>query len=388
MDHKQYTTLLDVLSDLPDPRKARGKRYSWLSLLIVITAGLASGQQSARAIAQWIHLHAVALRQALPDLSCLPSESTIARTIHQIDVSVLEKGVAALNQTAAETEPLSSWITTPCGTRLRAQAIDGKALRGATACGTPTHLVSLVLHACGTTLAQTAVNHKRSEITTVPRLLHDRDLTDTITTMDALLTQRTIAQQICDQNGFYLMVVKANQPQMYDDIALFFELPAIPADLEQLSSVQTSCKAHGRTERRKLECLRTDLSDVNWPGATHIIRRTIQRLVHRTGKSSQTVTYGVTNLPPHETSARLLERLWRGHWAIESKSHYVRDVTMGEDHCHIRRGQAPQALAALRNSLLLLWRRAGWTNIADAIRATAASIPAALSLIGLSPTMT
>jgi predicted transposase YbfD/YdcC len=388
MDHKQYTTLLEVLSDLPDPRNARGKRYPWLLLLILITAGLASGQQSARAIAQWIRLHAVALRHALPDLSRLPSESTIARTIHQIDVAVLEKGVAALHQTAAEAAPFSAWITTPCGTRLRAQALDGKALRGATACGAPTHLVSLVLHTCGTTLAQTAVNYKRSEITTVPRLLHNRDLTDTITTMDALLTQRTIAQQICDQNGFYLMVVKANQPQMYDAIALFFELPASAADQEQLSSVQTTSKAHGRTEQRKLECLRTDLSDLNWPGATHIIRRTIQRLVHRTGKSSQTVTYGVTNLPPHETSARLLERLWRGHWAIESKSHYVRDVTMGEDRCHIRRGQAPQALAALRNSLLLLWRRAGWSNIADAIRATAASIPAALSLIGLSPTMT
>src|SRR5690606_25025113 len=117
-------------------------------------------------------------------------------------------------------------------------------------------------------------------------------------------------------------------------------------------------------------------------------RRTIHRLVHRTGKSSQTVTYGVTNLPPQETSALLLERLWRGHWAIESKSHYVRDVTLGEDRCHIRKGQAAQVLAALRNSLLLLWRRAGWTNIADAIRATAASIPAALSVIGLSPTLT
>lgn len=388
MDHKQYNTLLEALSELPDPRKARGKRYSWLLLLTLLVAGLASGQQSARAIAQWIAFHATPLRQALPDLSRLPSESTIARTVRLIDVSVLEKLVAALNQATYETERLSSQITTPCGTLLLAQAVDGKTLRGATACGAPTHLVSLVLHACGTTLAQAAVKHKRSEISAVPTLLQDRDLTDTITTMDALLTQRTLAQQIQDQHGFYLMIVKANHPQMRDDIALFFQLPAIPADAEQLSCVQTCTKGHGRLETRRLECLRSDLSGLNWPGATHIIRRTTSRLVHRTGKTSQTVTYGITNLPPQETSAMLLETLWRGHWAIESKSHYVRDVTLGEDRCHIRSGQAPEALAALRNTLLLLWRRAGWTNIADAVRATAASVPAALSLIGLSSTLT
>jgi hypothetical protein len=95
------------------------------------------------------------------------------------------------------------------------------------------------------------------------------------------------------------------------------------------------------------------------------------------------VTYGITNLPPRETSAALLETLWRGHWVIESRSHYVRDVTLGEDRNHMHTGQAPEALAALRNGLLALWRRAGWTNIADAVRATAASVAAALTFIGL-----
>lgn len=97
MDHKQHTTLLDVRCDLLDSRKACDKRYSWLSLLIVFTAGLVSDQQNARAITQWIRHYAVALRQAHPDLLHLPSKTTIARTIHQIETSILEKGVAALN---------------------------------------------------------------------------------------------------------------------------------------------------------------------------------------------------------------------------------------------------------------------------------------------------
>jgi hypothetical protein len=94
--------------------------------------------------------------------------------------------------------------------------------------------------------------------------------------------------------------------------------------------------------------------------------------VQKTGKCTVTVTYGITRVPPIEANAALLERLWRGHWTIESQSHYVRDVTLGEDRNHMRTGRAPQALAALRNGLLALWRRAGWTNIADAVRAHAA----------------
>jgi hypothetical protein len=97
---------------------------------------------------------------------------------------------------------------------------------------------------------------------------------------------------------------------------------------------------------------------------------------------TSTVTYGVTNLPPKETSAALLEALWRGHWVIESDSHYVRDVTLGEDRNHMHTGHAPQVLATLRNAFLALWRRAGWTNMADAVRATGASVAAALAFIG------
>jgi hypothetical protein len=70
-------------------------------------------------------------------------------------------------------------MVTPCGTILQAQAVDGKTLRGTTACGVSTHLVSLVQHGSGTTLAQDQVANKRNEITAVPALLAGRDLTDT-----------------------------------------------------------------------------------------------------------------------------------------------------------------------------------------------------------------
>jgi len=194
-------------------------------------------------------------------------------------------------------------------------------------------------------------------------------VTDTIITMDALLTQRTLAEQIIAQGGYYLMIVKANQPHLRDDLALVFDLPAIAADRQRWDRTCTVSKGHGRLETRTLECTTGECAWLGWPGATHVARRTCERQVLKTGKTTRTITYGITNLPPDETSASLLETLWRGHWTIEHGSHDIRDVTLGEDHNHMHTGHAPQALAALRNGLLALWRRAGWTNIADAVRA-------------------
>lgn len=335
-----------------------------------------------------MQLQTASLHTALPVLVRIPSESTLLRTLRLLDVVVLEAAITRLTQPQTAADSVPSQVVTPCGTILHAQAVDGNAVRGATAGGTPTHLVRVVHHGDGVTLTQAAIAHKRSEITAVPALLRGRDLTDTILTMDALLTQRALAQQIIDQGGYYRMMVKANQRHLRDDLALFFDLPAKPADHERWDRVQTVDKAHGRLETRTLESTTGDCPFLNWPGATHIARRTCERHVYRTGKTARTVTYGVTNLPGAESSAALLERLWRGYWAIESRSHYVRDVTLGEDANHMHTGHAPQALAAIRNGLLALWRRAGWSSIADAVRATAATVPAALAFVGGAMTLT
>jgi predicted transposase YbfD/YdcC len=388
MDQVQYSSLLEALAVVPDPRKARGKRYPWLLLLTLLAAGLASGQQTARALAHWLRLHADELKAALPLLVRIPSESTLLRTLRLVDVTVLEAALGRLRPAQTRVQAAAGELVTPLGTRLRALALDGKTLRGASACGAPTHLVSLVQHGSATTLAQVAVGHKRNELSAIPALFDGRSLSDTVITSDALYTQRSFAQRIHDAGGYYLMIAKANQPQLRDDLALFFELPAIRADQEQWDWVETVSKGHGRLERRRLECTSGDCSYVGWPGASLIIRRSCERQILRSGVTTRTVLCGVSNLPLREASAALLEQLWRGHWMIESASHYVRDVSLGEDRNHMRTGQAPQALAALRNSLLTLWRRNGWTNIADAVRATAASVTAALALIGAPTTLT
>ncbi len=104
-----------------------------------------------------------------------------------------------------------------------------------------------------------------------------------------------------------------------------------------------------------------------------------------TGELSEEVSYAVTSLPWATTSAVILERLWRGHWTIENRVHYVCDVTFGEDRHQVWCGKTPQALAAIRNALINLVREHGWTFVPDALRHYGTNVRRALSLIGVCP---
>lgn len=368
---------------MPDPRDKRGQRHAWSHVLVTIVAGLASGYQTARAIAHWTRLHTTSFQTIFPQMRRMPSESTILRALRQLDVEALEAQLAQFTQ--ALTMPGAPAPASPPPAGLQGHALDGKAVRGANAHGTRTHLVSLVQHARGLTLAQTAVAQKRNELTASQRLLDGRDLTGMVITMDALLAQRSLAAQIRAQGGHYLMVIKQNHAQMCDEVAMFFDLPSILADEDDFDQYQSTTKAHGRIETRTLERCRGVCPVWNWPDAVQVLRRTCERLVVKSGTASRAVTYGITSLSPAEAQAVDLEALWRNHWTIENRKHYVRDVTMGEDRNQMHTGHAPQVLAAFRNALIDLWRVHGWTSIAEAVRVCAASLTQTLTLIGAIP---
>ena len=388
MDRTQYSTLMDALKQVPDPRKRRGQRHSWLMLLTILVAGLASGYQSARAIAQWASLHADELQHLLPALQRIPSASTILRTMRQIDGALLDQLVTSYSTSLPTASDLTGCIITHHGEVLQGQALDGKTVRSASAHGDKTHLVSLVQHGSGVTVAQTEVATKQNEISAAPALLRECDLSGSVTTGDALLTQRTIAQQIVSQGGHYLLIVKRNQRQLWEDLELLFRLPPIAADQEIWDQVCQVSKGHGRIETRTLECGTGLVEVLDWPGVGQVARRTCERVVVKTGKRTVEVTFGITSLGPSEAQAAQLEALWRGHWTIENRKHYVRDVTMGEDRNQMHTGDAPRVLATLRSGLIDLWRWQGWSNIADAVRACAASIQDTLILIGALPEAT
>jgi len=388
MDKTQYNTLMETLKEVPDPRKARGQRYAWWLLLALLGVALASGQRTAYAMADWVRWHTVELIEALQvSRERLPSEATLRRALRAIDLMWLEQQVSRFVEGLTAETPTAGTIQTSTGETLQGQAVDGKALRGARAHGPAPHLVSLVRHGSGMVLAETAVAEKSNEITAVPRLLAGRDLSGTVTTMDAMHTQRATAQQILDQDGQYVMVVKDNQPELHHAIQLLFDQPPWLKQ-ERASEYQiehVTNKGHGRREVRLLESSPTLCDYLDWPGVGQVFRRQCERLVLKTGSISHETTYGITSLRPEQVGPIQLETLCRGHWTIENRVHYVRDVTMGEDANQTHVGHASHALAALRNAILSLFRRHGWANIAAAFRYYGASVRRALELIGALP---
>ena len=91
---------------------------------------------------------------------------------------------------------------------------------------------------------------------------------------------------------------------------------------------------------------------LDWPGAVQVFP--IHRVRPLAGKTEQETVYGITSLTPAEASAERLQGLVRGHGGIENRLHWVRDMTLGEDACRVRRGEAPQVLAALRTAAIHL----------------------------------
>ncbi len=367
----------------PDPRRARGRSFEWRVLLAIISAALVSNQTTPRGIAHWAVEHGQALlAQLQPAKGRLPSAATLYRVLRKVNRQQLETQVAAHNQALDDDDAVTGGVTAVNGELLRGQAVDGKAVRGANKHGGTLHLVSLVRHASGCVLAQRAVAAKSNEITAVPRLLAGRDLRGTVTTMDALLTQRAIAHQIGEQHGHHLMVVKENQPALYAQIALLFKAPPVPERPGELLTYSYTERSHGRLETRTLESSTALAGYLDWPGAAQVMRRTCRRVILRTGEVSTKTTYGIPSLGRDLALPEHIEAFWRGHWTIENKVHYVRAETMREDRGQTHTGSAPQTLAAWRNGIISLLRYRGWNNIAQALRHYGAAVQRTLQLIG------
>jgi len=231
------------------------------------------------------------------------------------------------------------------------------------------------------------VDEHDAELLSAPRLLEELPLKGAVVTGDALYCQRALCQQIVAAGGDYVVIVKGNQPRLQQDIVLLFESPPE----ETTFSFAEQRDRHGDRDEVRRVWTSGELFDyLDWPGARQVGK--LERTAQHKGRTHRQVRYFVTSLPapdPHweiegAGPAQLLQ-LIRGHWAIENRLHYVRDVSFGEDGSQIRSGAAPQVLAALRNAVIGLLRDAGWGNIAAAVRYNAWRPGAALQLLGLTP---
>jgi predicted transposase YbfD/YdcC len=148
-----------------------------------------------------------------------------------------------------------------------------------------------------------------------------------------------------------------------------------------MDTATTTEKGHGRRERRTLTATTALNGYLDWPGVAQVGR--IESVVERDGKRTAEVRHFITSVPRAGAGAgRLLE--WsRGHWTIENRSHYIRDVSMGEDASRVRKRNGPEVMAALRNLALGLLRSTGASNIAEAVRRNAARVGALFTSLGI-----
>lgn len=212
-----------------------------------------------------------------------------------------------------------------------------------------------------------------------PAVLAALPLRGRLVTGDALYCQAALCHQILAQDGQYLLTVKANQPELHWALTTLFASPPVG---ERVATAVRWDQHGDRVETRRLWAS-TALGDyLNWPGAKQVL--CVERVRRRQGQVAREVRYAITSLGPASGAATLPAHV-RGHWAIENRLHWVRDVTLGEDACQVRSGAAPQILAALRNTVLALLRGAGWSNIAAALRHYAWQPRTVLTVLGLSP---
>lgn len=147
---------------------------------------------------------------------------------------------------------------------------------------------------------------------------------------------------------------------------------------------ETCEKHHGRIEIRKI-WTSTQLSGyLDFPYSAQVAR--VERITKqvKSGKTSTEVVYLITSLPQDKADAKRLLALNRGHWEIENRVHWVRDVTFAEDHSQIRTGSGPRVMATLRNLAISLLRlRDASRSIAEALRDLAARPHLALAMVGM-----
>ncbi len=380
-------SLYRVFEQVKDGRKARGKRYPLPLLLTLLLLGKLAGETTIHGIVEWVRERQGWLRVQLDWPKRFPTNSTYSEALARCDAQQIATVLAQVLLKARAVEQ--------CGTepsRLYASkqpdvlthvALDGKTMRGTW--GHPNaehpsvHLLSMYECQSGIVLTQRSVASKENEISAAAALLHPALVKGRIISSDALHTQKKWCTGVHGYGGYYLTIVKMNQPSLYEDVQAFFDDP--DAERHEWQSAKRVSKGHGRLETREIwtSTQMNEWFERDWTGLAQIFR--LRRQVQEAGKEREEVVYGITNLPRKKANAARLLALQQAHWRIENRLHWRRDVTLGEDACQVRLVGVPQALAALNGGVLALMDWLQVRNVASQMRHFCAHPLEALQLL-------
>jgi predicted transposase YbfD/YdcC len=365
--------LVETLGAVPDPRRRRGVRYRFTPLLAAAVCAMLCGAKSFAAIIEWIADLPGPARASLGLGETTPAGTTLWRLLVAVDPVALQAAVGAWLRARVHPDfglnPESGSGLARGRRRRRVLALDGKTMRATLHGDDPVHLLGVLDHATSVVVAQVNVDAKTNEIPCFRTVLDQiEDLRGVVVTADAMHAQTGHVEYLQGRGAHLLVCVKANQP------TLLARLKALP--WKDIPTGHTSSgRGHGRIEKRTLKVVTVteQAGGLGFPGAAQAIQvtRKTRRLNPKPGKKNRWRTetvYAIITLPAEQATAAELATWIRGHWLIEDRLHWVRDVTLGEDLHQARTGNGPQVLAILRNLILSLLRLTGHDNIARALR--------------------
>lgn len=354
--------LISIFKQIEDNRRDLSKLHELNDILVMAIIAVICGADTWNNIEEYCEAKQEWLSKFLNLENGIPSHDTFNRVISSIDNEQFERCFI---------EWVSELITI---TDVREIVnIDGKTIRGAKRNGkkSPIHMVSAWAHNNNLVLGQVKVNEKSNEITAIPKLLEVLSLENSIVTIDAMGCQAAIAEKIIEKQADYVLAVKNNQEQLFENIADEFRFS------KKIESFEDIDLGHGRIETRKCSVI-TNFEHIEnqdkWRCLQSIIRiESIREFKNSDKPNEQAVRYYISSL---KISAKEFEHIIRSHWSIENKLHWTLDVAFLEDQSRKRDTNAAQNFSVLTKIALNLLKnektakvgvkgkrlKAGWDN--------------------------
>jgi predicted transposase YbfD/YdcC len=270
----------------------------------------------------------------------MPSVSTFKRVISMIKPDKLEDIYRKWVLPAINKEQINHY------------SVDGKACRGAGKYeGCSLHTISIYVNGSGISIGQQAVSEKSNEITAIPILLNDIDITGGIVSIDAMGCQEKIADTIRNNGADYILSLRKNHKNAYEAVEEYFQWAQEDiAEKRELEYGHVHEISHGRVVNWKIvvtKCVKDFEFTSKWKDIQSIVM--IERKCKYKGKMTIERRYFISSL---KVDATKFGKLIRDHWGIENTLHWTLDVAFNEDASRIHERNAAKNMAALRKIAL------------------------------------
>ena len=353
--------VVGYFDELEDPRSAINQKYPLVSVVVIALMGVLAGAGGPTAIAKWAKVKAELLLKVLDLPNGIPCKDVFRRVLSLLRPDAFQRCFVTWLEALRSDAAAATEVTKPVF------AVDGKTARrshdrkkglGAL------HAVSVWASEFGLSLGQVACAEKSNEITAIPELLRLVDIKGAIITIDAMGTQKAIAEQIIDGKADYVLALKGNQEKLHQEVNDYIDEQSQNdfADVRARRHV-TQETGHGREEIRSYIQMPVPdtLSALDvWKGLKSIGVATLACV--RDGKETTETRYYISSLA---VGVKLFAHAIRSHWAIENTCHWSLDMTYREDESRIREPHVRENFAWLnRFTLSLLKQHPGKDSIA------------------------